>query len=498
MLSYFLGKPINKEKAKQDAIDKKAANEAKATQKAANILYANNLTAKKLEKNAAYKALFNKLSNAAVLEANDKYKLRAKNIERLKKNVDKSELTLSQQLRNLRYGIRKQANVDAAYKEYENIYNRLGQYGDPNFVPEAEPVVNKANPFDKPFKNEMAQRDLIYRATQNPTNVTLTPEHQAIINAENNDLENWVDEPPDPVPKSRPSFEGRKPSKKPIPRRSRKSRLSPYASPALSLNVARNNATQAAIPATNEGTRFDPNIFEGIVRNYKNSERKPRRTEKVQLPKPRLKKKPTPSKHNSVPKYNKYVNKPFHNLKISEGRKSNNQRRSVKVKLPKSWGAPTLLTQTANPVSINVARNNSSQNKLSARKTRKSEFGESPKPRVTGSRLEKTRLRLFENSIPSRTQRLQNNLLARKERKFSRSPNNVASNNSSNKLSANESKSEFGESPKPKLTPEQIDLAEKLKDARDALRGVKAGPEYLKKEEALLIAYINFKLSIKK
>jgi hypothetical protein len=79
-------------------------------------------------------------------------------------------------------------------------------------------------------------------------------------------------------------------------------------------------------------------------------------------------------------------------------------------------------------------------------------------------------------NVETRTQRFKNRMTARKEHK-----------------------SKFAESPKRNLTPEQIHLAEKLKSARDALREVgKPGRDYLQKEEALLIAYINFKLSLNK
>ena len=156
-----------------------------------------------------------------------------------------------------------------------------------------------------------------------------------------------------------------------------------------------------------------------------------------------------------------------------------------------------------------ASRTKSLQNNLSARKERQFEESIAARTKSLQNNLSARKQRQFEESIAARTKRLQNNLSARKQRK-----NKFAETNNSElsplqlptrpdtpipSLNVELKKRNSNNSTAKQRKPTQIDLAEKYKSAKDELRAIKGttGPKYLKKEEASLIAYIKFKLSLK-
>jgi len=376
MLSFLFGKSNRGETAAN-------ATQVANAKKAELELYVAKEKLEKVQKNDDYRKLLNNYTNSDKIDpANEASKLRAKNIQRLKTNVLYARSNYSQKLTNLKYGVGNKAELNAAKNDYDVKYKRLYDFKKGNFVPEAEPVVKKTNSFDKPFKNVMVQRDLIYEATKNPIQVTLGAENQALLNAvNNNELEKEVGK---------------------------------LSSPA-------NNANETPIVEPSK-----PEKYTEHVRNYHN-----------RLERPRLRN-PPPIQVQNNPKTsikNRYVNKPFHNLKISEARKpkQNNLRRSVTSNVPgKSRRASVNTPSRMRP------RNSRSNLPKFKSFSNANSLGLAPL-QIPGPPL----------NVESRTRSLQDKLAARQQ-----------------------GTSQHAESPKRKLTPEQGDLALKFKTAKDALRAI--------------------------
>jgi hypothetical protein len=575
MLSFFLGKSNNAKKAennskkaanaKQSEIDEKAnilkkaennfiaANaamkkmqenaernalpnkfkESNNYKKAAKNLFAANATMKKLNKNAKVNALFNNFTASERVDpSNEASKLRAKNLQKLKTNVIYAKSNLSQKLVDLKYRNGKQNNVAEADKDYEAKYQLLDDFKKGKYVPKVEPVINKPYPFNKPFENEMKQRELIYEATKNPKPVILGAENQALLNEVNDDEYDGEvsniripltsnpsplnDESPmntaipimantqSPVTSNQnpvntaiplianapsPVTSNQTPANNAIPliANTPSPVTSNAPSPAMSnapnsMNTAipamSNAPMNTAIPVTanqsplnnelSDSLRFDPIILQAH-KNYTNQIRQ------YDIPNPiyskhTQKSRPTHSKHATRDRRYSSLNPRGHRTytpnmleEYEKGHSKQKTRRATSYNHVQEKSRHSYANRAKTPHVRRTSKSSRSKSFTNANSFKLAPL-KIPSPSTSPLNVEK-RAKSFKNKLLSKQQR----------------------------------KSHFAESPKRKLTPEQLHLAEKLKRARDALRAVgKPGRAYLQKEEALLIAYINFKLSLKK